>query len=194
MSQPNPLAVSCQWRQLNALGLLILSGILAFALYDQFVYHDLPCPLCLLQRIAFTACIFGTTLNIFYGPRPWHYGLLLLSAMLGAGIALRQVSLHVIPGTPGYGNPFFGWHFYTWAFICFTAIIATVSLALLIPGHFTVSSAFIQFSAQAAWVKFTIVICFAVICINMVSAFLECGMYACDGNPVHYKLLQNWFK
>ncbi|KEQ13519.1 disulfide bond formation protein B [Endozoicomonas montiporae] len=177
---------------MNALGLLALSGVLGFALLNQFACHDLPCPLCLLQRIAFTGCMFAILLNIFYGTRPWHYGILLVSAMLGAGIALRQISLHVIPGNPGYGGTVFSWHFYTWSFLCFTTIIATVSLTFLVPSHFSVSSAFIGFGAQPAWIKLAVVLCYLVVSVNMVSAFLECGFYACAENPVHYKLLQGW--
>ncbi|MGC3833047.1 hypothetical protein ACPSKX_01380 [Moritella viscosa] len=41
-----------------------------------------------------------------------HYSAMLAGALLGAGagaaVALRQVSLHVIPRTPHYGAPLLG--------------------------------------------------------------------------------------
>ena len=36
--------------RLNALGLLAVSAVLLVAFFDQLVPHDLPCPLCILQR------------------------------------------------------------------------------------------------------------------------------------------------
>ncbi len=40
-------------RTLNAVGLLAISAVLAVAFFDQLVFGDLPCPLCLLQRAGF---------------------------------------------------------------------------------------------------------------------------------------------
>ena len=52
---------------------------------------------------------------------------MLAGALLGAAVALRQISLHVIPRTPHYSAPFLGIHFYTWAFITFAVIFITAS-------------------------------------------------------------------
>lgn len=94
-------------RQLNALGAIAISLVLAFAFYSQFINAELPCPLCLLQRVGFIAVLFGLLCNIIYGPRSLHYSFMLLGALFGAAVALRQVALHVIPGTPFYGDPFY---------------------------------------------------------------------------------------
>jgi hypothetical protein len=48
---------------------------------------------------------------------------------LGAAMSMRQILLHVVPGTGAYGNAIFGLHLYTWAFI---------SLALMIIGKWGV--------------------------------------------------------
>ena len=64
-------------RQLNALGAIALSLVLAFAFYSQFIAEELPCPLCLLQRVGFVAVLFGLLCNIIYGPRSLHYGFML---------------------------------------------------------------------------------------------------------------------
>ena len=69
---------------LNALSLYGVAAVLAAAFAAQFVLNELPCPLCLLQRIMFTALAIGPILNIRFGPRPSHYALSLLAALIGA--------------------------------------------------------------------------------------------------------------
>ncbi|MFK0570775.1 disulfide bond formation protein B [Endozoicomonas sp.] len=176
-------------RYLNALGLLALDAVLIYALYDQFFKQDLPCPLCLLQRVGFVACMVALLLNITYGSRPWHYGLLLLSAVFGATVALRQVSLHVIPGTLSYGEDFFGMHFYTWAFVSFVSIILLTSLLLLVPNQYPEHESFIAFIRQPLWVRLIVAAGLLVIMVNMGAALIECGFWVCDDNPESYKLL-----
>ena len=70
-------------RALNALALLTVCGILLGGYYFQLVLGELPCPLCLLQRVGFVAVGFGLALNLIYGPRPSHYGIMLIGALFG---------------------------------------------------------------------------------------------------------------
>jgi hypothetical protein len=70
---------------LNALGLYALALILAAAFAAQLLLHELPCPLCLLQRLQFTLLAIGPILNVRWGPRPSHYALSLLAAIVGRG-------------------------------------------------------------------------------------------------------------
>ena len=101
---------------LNAVGLAGLIAVLLVAYADQFAGHDLPGPLCLLQRLAIAGVAFGLLLNLRYGPQPSSYGIMLLAALFGMAVAGRQILLHVAPGTGSYGAPLFGLHFYTWSF------------------------------------------------------------------------------
>jgi hypothetical protein len=75
-----PLAIT-----LNALGLYALAAVLAAAFAAQLLLHELPCPLCLLQRLQFTLLAIGPILNVRWGPRPSHYALSLLAAIVGRG-------------------------------------------------------------------------------------------------------------
>jgi disulfide bond formation protein DsbB len=84
---------------LNALSLYGLALVLVAAFAAQLVLHELPCPLCLLQRILFAALAIGPILNIRFGPRPCHYALSLLAAVAGAIASTRQVLLHIMPAT-----------------------------------------------------------------------------------------------
>ena len=110
--------------KLNAIALYGIGAVLAAAFYFQIALHELPCPLCLLQRVGFAALAIGPILTLRLGPRPSHYGLILIAALVGAAIAGRQILLHIAPGDPGYGSAILGYHFYTWAFVCFVAAIA----------------------------------------------------------------------
>ena len=118
--------------RLNILGLLGITAVLAMGSVIQLVFHELPCPLCLLQRVGFMLVMFGFMLNILWGAQKPHYGIILLGALFGATAALRQVSLHLSLSDPGYGSPLLGIHYYTWAFIIFVMTIIGVALLLLL--------------------------------------------------------------
>src|SRR5437870_12879686 len=115
---------------LNALGLYGVALVLLVAFAAQLLLHELPCPLCLLQRIQFAMLAVGPILNIRFGARPSHYAVSLLTAVAGAAFAARQMLLHVMPGDSGYGSALLGYHYYTWAFIGFA--VAIVALAAML--------------------------------------------------------------
>ena len=121
---------------LNALGLYAVALVLAAAFAAQLLLNELPCPLCLLQRIQFAMLAIGPILNVRFGPRPSHYALSLLAAVAGAAFATRQVLLHIMPGDPGYGTALLGYHYYTWALIGFAAAIVLIAAMLLFDRQF----------------------------------------------------------
>ena len=65
-----------------------------------------PVPLCLLQRIGFFAVGRRLLMNVVLGPKSAHYSFAIIAIIGGGATALRQISVHVIPGTPEYGAPF----------------------------------------------------------------------------------------
>ncbi len=81
---------------------IILMLVMAFAI--QFILHEIPCPLCLLQRLGFLAIAFGFLMNLRFGLRPSHYAIVIISALYTSFVALRQIALHVVPGTGSYGS------------------------------------------------------------------------------------------
>lgn len=170
---------------LNALGLLGVSGVLWFALAWQLVLNELPCPLCLLQRVAFFMIGIGLLLNVCFGSRPAHYGIALISALAGMVASTRQVLLHIAPGDPGYGSPFLGLHFYTWALIAFFL------LALYLGGLLLIDEMKLKEAANTprvmGWVGRLAGISFLVILIlNVLSTLVECGFGPCPDNPTNY--------
>lgn len=172
---------------LNILALYVISGVLINAFAMQFVRGELPCPLCLLQRVFFCAMAIGPILNLRFGPSPAHYALSMLAALAGAAIAVRQMFLHILPGDPGYGTALFGYHYYTWAFIMFVVALVVFTLLLLFERQFERIDA-PRVKTPAAGIAVWLVI--AVTAANVISTFAICGPAACPDNPVRYELLQ----
>lgn len=173
-------------RALNIAGLFSVAAVLAAALTDQLAFHDLPCPLCLLQRAGFVAAATGLALNIRFGPRPSHYGIVVLSAAAGAAVSIRQVLLHVAPGTGSYGDALLGLHFYSWAFLIFAAMIVGSAAMLLFDRQFEPPR-----PAGRPWLGSAAIGLAALLALaNGVSTVLECGGGLCEGDPTVYELLQ----
>jgi len=82
-------------------GALICAGLLGFALYLQYYEFQDPCPLCILQRVAFIALMAVFMVAALHGPaRMGSYiysSLLVMVALAGGGIAARQVWLQHLP-------------------------------------------------------------------------------------------------
>jgi disulfide bond formation protein DsbB len=171
----------------NALGLYAVALVLAVAFAAQLWLEELPCPLCLLQRLQFAVLAIGPILNIRFGPRPSHYAVSLLAAVAGAAFAMRQILLHIMPGDPGYGSALFGYHYYTWAFIGFAVAIALIALVLLLDGQFKDDGVPI---APGAFARTAVWLVIALTALNVVSTLMECGFAACPDNPVEYELLK----
>ena len=174
-------------RLLNILGLLGISAILIVAFFYQLVLGELPCPLCLLQRGAFVALGLGFLLNIRFGSSAAHYGLIVVSAVIGAGTSLRQVLLHILPGDPGYGSTFLGLHFYTWALVVFAGTILYAGLLLFLeadnPPSEPAPRPVDRLAAVSLWLFVLLVAG------NLASTLLECGVGPCADNPTVYDWL-----
>ncbi|WP_421699352.1 disulfide bond formation protein B [Ancylobacter sp.] len=174
-------------RLLNALGLIAIGAVLLVAFYDQFVGGEFPCPLCILQRAGFVGVGVGLALNLKFGPRPSHYALAMLSAIAGDVVAVRQVLLHIVPGSGTFGAAFLGLHFYSWAALLFVVIVAGCALLLLFDRQFAPVPRTYTLSGLALFA-------FALIALlalgNGVSTVFECGGGLCPDDPVSYQLLE----
>jgi disulfide bond formation protein DsbB len=175
---------------LNALGLYSIALVLAIAFAAQLLLGELPCPLCLLQRIQFAMLAVGPVLNVRFGPRPSHYGISLMVAITGAGFAARQILLHIMPGDPGYGSALLGYHYYTWAFIGFLVATFLLAVMLLWDRQFATNEKVESF--RVAWFgRLAIWLVIALTALNLVSTLLECGFDSCPDNPTTYQLLKH---
>ena len=77
------------------------SALLGFGYYLQFGTGLEPCPLCILQRVAYFAVVFIALLGCLHGPQHLglriYSGLITIAAGIGAGIAGWQVRLQHLP-------------------------------------------------------------------------------------------------
>ncbi len=175
-------------RTLNAIGMLAVCLVLALAYGYQIALYELPCPLCLLQRVGFVAVGVGLGLNLLYGPRPQHYAIVLLAALFGGSVAVRQILLHIVPGTGHYGSPVLGLHYYTWAAICFFLILLGTAAMLMFQRQYASEPDTERFGGnKLARLAFFVMLALALL--NAVSSLIECGPTVCADPPTSYKLI-----
>ena len=170
---------------LNIVALYLVAGLLMAAFVLEFTRDELPCPLCLLQRIALSGMAAGLILNLRFGLAPRHYGLILLAAASGAVFAGRQILLHIAPGDPGYGSPVLGLHYYTWCAIVFGIAIVLTGFVLLFDDQFDSPRP----RRMGIFATIAVVLGIGITAANVATTFLECGLHACPDNPVTFELL-----
>jgi len=168
---------------LNAFALAGICTALLAAFFFQLVRAEIPCPLCMLQRVGLMFVGFGFAMNLRFGTSAVHYAVVILSAAVGAGASLRQILLHIVPNDPGFGPAIFGYHMYTWGFIAFMGCIVFSAVMLFIDRA--------QLSGPRQIARTTIGTALIALLVllsagNIVSNVLTCGFAPCDDNPVGY--------
>ena len=163
-------------RYLHVLFIFILSAVLLGAFSVQLFLQEEPCPLCLLQRMGMIGIASGVALNLKFGIKPLHYGIILLFCLFGAGIAFRQIDLHICPGFPVFGKPIFGLNLYTWSFLVHISSVLGVTLLL---------SLFKQNQSEKrpmnALETFSVLLILSIALLNVVLTLMECGFGVCKG-------------
>ncbi len=158
------------------------------ALFFQFDYNELPCPLCLLQRFGFLAIGFGAFLNISRENSWKHDLIIVISSIYTLFVGSRQVFLHILPNDPGYGDPFLGLHFYTWSVIISFMFIILISISPFIKTILDLLKIEIKHNVFLSKMFRTILM--IILLVNIVSTYLECGFGQCADNPTYYMKLQ----
>ena len=99
---------------------------------------------------------------------------------------MRQIALHVVPGSGSYGSALFGFHFYTWAFVGYGALVLYVGAMLLLDSRAADSARNLRLNGaeRAACALFV-----ALTAVNVVAFALECGAGPCPDDPTGYLLL-----
>lgn len=116
-------------RQLNLVGFICCAGMMAYALYAEYVLLLMPCPLCVLERVAVIAMGLIFLLAAVHNPatlgRRVYSVLILLAAGSGVGVASRHVWLQSLPPdeVPACGGAGFSYLMET---LPFTDALATI--------------------------------------------------------------------
>ncbi|HEU0187880.1 MAG TPA: disulfide bond formation protein B [Gallionellaceae bacterium] len=88
-------------RWLYLAGALIIAALFGAALYLQYVLHQEPCPLCMIQRLIFTVMLALFAAATLHNPGRAGaavYGVLLsLLALTGVAVASRHIWLQHLP-------------------------------------------------------------------------------------------------
>ncbi len=171
-------------------------GILSTAMFVfQFGLGEMPCPLCITQRMAMMLASLGpvyvvtqslrgllTTTKFMVG-----LGMAVLGAIVGAIMSTRQVELHILPGDPGYGTAIFGLHLYTWALITFMVVLIFAGVILLFGHEFVPIAPRSRGGRRLAWIIVWALV--ATIAINMLVVFAEEGFnWFLPDDPTRYML------
>ena len=165
-----------------------LAAILTAAMVLQFAAGEIPCPLCLLQRVAMFGICFGLVRHFRDGYDGRNIGIGLVWALFLLLVSVRQVLLNIVarPGHAYPGGAVLGLHMPVWSVvIAFAVLLAFAATLTLFDGTrlstTPPSPALTRVGAVAG--LYVIALCF----INLASAILQCGLGAC--HTTGYRLL-----
>jgi len=172
--------------------MFVIAGILTAAMTLQYVNGELPCPLCLLERVAMLGVCFGIMLNFRRGFSYQNTGFSLLFAIVLLVISVRQSLLDIYP-RPGHeyiGSAIFGIHMPVWSIIIALALLTAYAIKLAILGddEYLREADVSEFPAIRRIADILSVYVIAICLINLVSVVLQCGFGEC--HTFGYKLLQ----
>ncbi len=117
---------------LNALMAIVLACVLIGAYIVQFVRHEEPCSLCILQKLAMLGIALGALMNVRFGIKPLHYGISLLSMLFGTAVSLKQIIVRLYPEYPFPSQPVLGLDLYAWAFLVFKCSTLAIAIMLIL--------------------------------------------------------------
>lgn len=93
------LRISSRWLYLA--GALFASGLMGFGLFLQYVKHQDPCPLCMVQRFIFIAILAVFLLAALHGSKRFgervYAILIVILSLLGIGVAARHIWIQNLP-------------------------------------------------------------------------------------------------
>jgi disulfide bond formation protein DsbB/nitrate reductase NapE component len=172
--------------------MFVIAGILTAAMTLQYVNGELPCPLCLLERVAMLGVCFGIMLNFRRGFSYQNTGFSLLFAIALLVISVRQSLLDIYP-RPGHeyiGSAIFGIHMPVWSIIIALALLIAYAIKLAILGgdEYLREADVSEFPAIRRIAEILSIYVIAICLINLVSVVLQCGFGEC--HTFGYKLLQ----
>ncbi len=177
-------------RNSTILDLLILSialGANLMALFYQYYFNEIPCPLCLLQRVGLFFIAFGAAMNLKFGKNFKYDFIIIISSLYGLAVATRQVLLHIMPGDPGYGSEFLGLHFYTWNDIISLGFIIMILMYPLFK-KITLDECVSKISlSKKIIVDCSFALLMSLLVVNTVLVYFECGFEQCPSDPTEYK-------
>lgn len=163
--------------------LLAFAGVLTTALVLQYAYGELPCPLCLLQRVAMFGICFGIMLDFRRGFSYQNVGFSLLFAIFLLVLSVRQTVLDIYP-RPGHsyiGSAVLGLHMPVWSIIIAILVLAAYAVQLCVLGRDT-GLPLVEAKSYPALKRIgegVSLYVLALCAVNFISVFAQCGFGEC---------------
>jgi disulfide bond formation protein DsbB len=170
--------------------LLVIAAILTAAMGFQYLNGEIPCPLCLLQRVAMFGVCFGLIANFRNGYSDRNTGWSVLFALFLLIVSVRQTLLDIYP-RPGHayvGSAVFGIHMPVWSVLIATAILIAFGLKFTILGGDGKRAGRKAAGALGQLAALASIYVIALCAINFVSVVVQCGLDAC--HTYEYRLLK----
>jgi disulfide bond formation protein DsbB len=168
--------------------MLTIAAILTMAMILQYYGGEIPCPLCLLQRVAMFGVCFGIIMHFRHGYSARNDGVGMLFALFLMIVSVRQTLLDIYP-RPGHnyiGSAILGLHMSVWSVVIAVAILLAFAVKFAILGGEQLRDP--QTSPTFGRVARLLSLYVIAIClINLGSVILQCGAGACHTSG--YRLL-----
>jgi disulfide bond formation protein DsbB len=168
----------------------VIAAILTAAMVMQYGYGELPCPLCLLQRVAMLGVCFGLMQNFRNGFSDRNLGYSLLFSVFLLIVAVRQTLLDIYP-RPGHayvGSAVLGLHMPVWSILIATALITAFALKLCVIGTEDGARPPERNSASGRLAMALSLYVIAIALVNFGSVVVQCGLGEC--HTTGYALLK----
>ena len=168
--------------------MLTMAAILTAAMVLQYDGGEIPCPLCLLQRVAMFGVCLGIIMHFRHGYSARNDGVSMLFALLLMILSVRQTLLDIYP-RPGHsyiGSAVLGLHMPVWSVVIAMAILAAFAIKFAILGDEHLRDRPPP-AALGRLAKLASLYVIAIALINFGSVILQCGVDACHTSG--YRLL-----
>jgi len=169
--------------------LAVLAAILTMATALQLAFGEIPCPLCLLQRVAMFGCCFGLIqqLRAEEAERGQERGsgIAMVFALLLLVISVRQTLLDIVP-RPGHdyvGQAVFGLHMPVWSVVIAVALLLGFAIRFVLFGAPRADDGAPLWRSTRMLELYVVLIC----AVNFVAVLLQCGLGEC--HTTGYRLL-----
>ena len=163
--------------------MFVIAAILTAAMTLQYIFGELPCPLCLLQRVALFGVCFGIVLQFRNGFSYRNSGISMLFAIFLLIVSVRQTLLDIYP-RPGHeyiGSAVFGLHMPVWSVLIALALLIAFAIKFSVLGgeeelRKVRADEFPVLRKLAAALSIYVV---ALCAVNFGSVVLQCGLGEC---------------